>query len=463
MYSISEGNIVKWCWDYNGDPFEATIFDPPYNLDTISKRYGKPGSKPAQPGVYSRSSRGFMNQDWDTDEFFRPETWEAIKMILKPGAFGAAFSSSRTYHRMATAIEDAGFIIHPMIVWKNKQGFPKGTRIDTKIDEAAGVKVARGKSFNYKGSAGGTHPEASQWDERTRVKHEAVTDLAKAWAGYRYDIQTLRPCIEPICVFQNPHPSNEKTWQSIIKRGTGAMNIKGAWIPGGDPYVRNNSEGHNGIMNASGGRIESDGSGWPANYVVDDEVTDDTDEGFFHVHYMYERLENADPVLFAMKADIAEREAGLDSIQRTIVNGEDDFDTGTVSDGREKSIDNPYQRGQIERRNIHATVKPAELCKMLATLFGPPDIDEYKPRRLLVPCSGVGSEMIGAMLSGCWDEIVGIELKPIHIKIAEARLSYWKSMMDIFGNDVLNIADVKVTKTVKKIKGGGTGEQMSLF
>lgn len=462
-YAIHKGDVVTWCEQYDGPRFSATFFDPPYNLESITKRYGKSSSKPTKGGVYGRTARGFMGQTWDTDVFFDPATWAAISMVLEPGAFGGAFSSTRTYHRMATAIEDAGFIIHPMMVWKNKQGFPKGTRIDTKVDEYFGEKVEHGRSFNYKGSAGGTHPEAEQWEERTRVRHEPISPMAKAWAGHRYDIQTLRPCIEPICIFQKPHPDGEKTWKSIYNRGTGAMNIKGAWIEGGEPYTRNNSPGQNGVMNASGGLIESDGSGWPANYVVDDEIADETDEGFFHSHYMYERLEDADPVIFAAKASIAEREAGLDAIQRRIMTGKDDLKVGTVSDGRQTVNDTAYQRGKIERRNIHATVKPGELCRHIATLFSPPDHDKYKPRRMFVPCAGVASEMVGTILSGGWEEIVGVELMDNHVEIAKIRLEYWSQMYDIFGTDILDLADIKLKKTVKKIKGGGSAEQLELL
>jgi len=67
-------------------------------------------------------------------------------------------------------------------------------------------------------------------------------------------------------------------------------------------------------------------------------------------------------------------------------------------------------------------VKPLDLCRWLATLILPPKRDT--PRRLLVPFSGSGSEMIGAFLAG-WDEVIGIEREAEYVEIAKARLAYW--------------------------------------
>ncbi len=426
---ITKGDIVKWCREYDGPMFHATFSDPPYNLDSIAKRYGKPGSKPPKGGVFARASAGFMGQHWDTDVAFNPDTWDAIGSVLFPGAFGIAASSTRTYHRMATAIEDAGFIIHPMIVWATKQGFPKCQRVDTQVDVAAGEKVARGKSFNYKGSAGGTHRESENWDERTRVQHDAITPLAKQWEGHRYGLQAMRPSIEPFCIFQKPYPSSGmKPWQSITKTGAGALNIDGSWIETGDGYTRNNSVGQNGTFNASGGEVLSEGGHWPANLMIDEDYAEeldvDTAEQFYITSWMYENLEDADPLVFAAKASIGEREAGLDAMQRRLMVGEDDFEDGTINDGRTAVSDRPYLRNQIKRRNIHATVKPIALCRHLAGLLLPPPGYDA---RLLVPFSGVCSEMIGAMLAG-WENIQGVELDEDdkHIRIGEVRMEYWR-------------------------------------
>ena len=104
----------------------------------------------------ARLASGFLGADWDTNIAFDPETWRLFSNLMYPGAIGVAYSHSRTYHKIASAIESAGFIIYPMICWINSEGFPHPTRI--KDDD----------NFN----------------------------------GYRYNRGVLKGSLEPICVFQ---------------------------------------------------------------------------------------------------------------------------------------------------------------------------------------------------------------------------------------------------------------------
>lgn len=106
---------------------DAVVTDPPYALVSIVKRFGKAGSKPTKDGdVYARSSAGFMGKAWDTGErAFATEFWEQVDRVLKPGGHVAAFSGSRTYHRLAVAIEDSGFEIRDQLMWLYGSGFPK--------------------------------------------------------------------------------------------------------------------------------------------------------------------------------------------------------------------------------------------------------------------------------------------------------------------------------------------------
>jgi len=111
---------------------DSAVIDGPYNLDTIRKRFGKSGSAPAQfgtDGAYSRASRGFMGKEWDNDIINDPDTWRHVLRVLKPGAMLISFGHSRTFHRMATAIEDAGFEIRDQIMWLYGSGFPKAHTI----------------------------------------------------------------------------------------------------------------------------------------------------------------------------------------------------------------------------------------------------------------------------------------------------------------------------------------------
>ena len=104
---------------------DAVVTDPPYSLISITKRFGKPGSKPARAdagagndGSFGRVSGGFMGKAWDASGIERdPAFWAEIYRVLKPGAFMFAFSGARTGHWQACAMETAGFIMHPMHAW----------------------------------------------------------------------------------------------------------------------------------------------------------------------------------------------------------------------------------------------------------------------------------------------------------------------------------------------------------
>ena len=89
------------------------VTDPPYNLTSIVKRFGAPDAAPAQfgtDGAFARASRGFMGKQWDGgDVAFQADTWREVLRVLKPGGHLVAFGGTRTSHRMACAIEDAGF------------------------------------------------------------------------------------------------------------------------------------------------------------------------------------------------------------------------------------------------------------------------------------------------------------------------------------------------------------------
>lgn len=117
---------------------DSVVTDPPYALVSIVKRFGADDAAPAQEGasgVYSRASAGFMGQTWDTGETaFAVEFWAEVMRVLKPGGHVVAASGTRTYHRLAVAIEDAGFEIRDMISWLYGSGFPKSHDVSKGID-----------------------------------------------------------------------------------------------------------------------------------------------------------------------------------------------------------------------------------------------------------------------------------------------------------------------------------------
>lgn len=426
-YKIYNQDVIEWANQYSKGKFHALLSDAPYHLTSIVKRFGKKGSAPAKEGtdgVFKRASSGFMGQQWDGGDIaFRPETWEALGEHLYPGGFGMVFSASRNWHRLAVAIEDAGMIIHPTIFgWLNGQGFPKATNISKQLDKQQGVKgdverVWRGgqRSGGIMGKNNGT---------QSREILAAASDDAKTWEGHRYGLQALKPSVEPIIVFQKPYEG--RLLDNIVETGAGALNIDGGRIPlNGDSYVINtfddgakpwgNGAGHKftsrkvevlsnhsrssksakskGIYGDSSEQETHQTPGqeigrWPANFLLSEGTWNAPESRFFYK--VQEQIDEADPIYYCGKVSPTERNAGL-----------------------------------VERC-VHPTMKPTALAKYLATLLLPPDA--YAPRRILIPFSGVGSEMIGAMQAG-WEQIVGIEFDTEngYVDMAHKRMEYWSN------------------------------------
>jgi site-specific DNA-methyltransferase (adenine-specific) len=116
------------------DSFDSCVTDPPYHLTSVVKRFGAVNAAPAKEGtdgLFKRQSAGFMGKTWDGGDIaHRVELWAEVFRLLKPGAYLLAFGGTRTYHRMACAIEDAGFEIRDMIAWTYGTGFPKSHNTD---------------------------------------------------------------------------------------------------------------------------------------------------------------------------------------------------------------------------------------------------------------------------------------------------------------------------------------------
>jgi site-specific DNA-methyltransferase (adenine-specific) len=108
---------------------DSIVTDPPYALVSIVKRFAhSPRSERTEntENPYGRTGRGFMGQKWDNGETaFAVDFWAECLRVLKPGGHVVAFSGTRTYHRMACAIEDAGLEVRDMLSWLYGSGFPK--------------------------------------------------------------------------------------------------------------------------------------------------------------------------------------------------------------------------------------------------------------------------------------------------------------------------------------------------
>jgi DNA modification methylase len=191
---------------------DAVVTDPPYHLTSIVKRYS--GETPRsnmhdkdrgniQALQYKRLAKGFMGKQWDGGDIaFRPELWAEVLRVLKPGGHMVAFSGTRTYHRMAVAIEDAGFEIRDQLAWVFAQGFPKSHDVSKGIDRIAqaereiiGVRDGfRPNTLKLRGPKG--------FHDKSDGKITApATDAARQWQGYG---TALKPSFEPLCLAQKP-------------------------------------------------------------------------------------------------------------------------------------------------------------------------------------------------------------------------------------------------------------------
>lgn len=145
-YKLYQGNMLDMLDVIDKESIDSIVTDPPYGLTSITKRFGKENSAPAQfgnDGAFSRLSKGFMGKEWDGSGIeYNIDTWRKCYEVLKPGGYLLAFGGSRTFHRIACAIEDAGFEIRDTIMWLYGSGFPKSMDISKQIDKRGGESTS---------------------------------------------------------------------------------------------------------------------------------------------------------------------------------------------------------------------------------------------------------------------------------------------------------------------------------
>jgi len=189
---------------------DSIITDPPYGLE-------------------------FMGKEWDHGVPGVP-FWEQALRVAKPGAMLLAFGGTRTYHRLACAIEDAGWEIRDGMMWLHGQGFPKGLALDKAIDKAAGAVRETGPPNQWAHVMGTAAKDATtqvygrgQTDKR--ADDPPATDLAKLWHGWNV---ALKPAWEPIVVAMKPIEKNFAF--NAEKWGVAGLWIDGGRIPCGTDY-----------------------------------------------------------------------------------------------------------------------------------------------------------------------------------------------------------------------------------
>ena len=369
---------------FPANTIDSCVCDPPYALVSIQKRFSADNAAPAQhgkDGLYTRASAGFMGKKWDTGEVaFDPAFWVEVLRVLKPGAHLLAFGGTRSYHRLACAIEDAGFEIRDQIGWLYGSGFPK--------------------SHNQKGD----------------------------WKGWG---TALKPAWEPIVLARRPLIGTVA--ENVLAHETGAVNIDGCRIPGWKPQVTQGVNTSASSFNVAKTRQISGDSNegrWSANVIHDgsDEVIAAFPESKGQQGYV--GPEHGDRPSKGIYGDFGPRppnppriEIDKSAARFFYCAKASKSDRNEGCDDREGGMRSETSGQHITRRdggdpkpvkNNHPTVKPTALMQYLCRLVTPPG------GVVLDPFMGSGSTGKAALRENF--DFIGIEREKEYFEIALRRI-----------------------------------------
>ena len=363
------------------DHFHAGVTDPPYEL-------------------------GFMGKGWDsTGVAADPKTWEAVRRILRPGGHLAAFAGSRTYHRIAGAIDHAGFEIRDMLLWMYGSGVPKGLDIAKAIEAGSGQperlrRKALGADYKPSGRGRRNYDHGCGSSMRGIPSHPAGSPqgesdaTSKKWDGWG---TALKPAHEPIALARKPL-SEGAVARNILRHETGGLNIDASRVVSGPDHaakcasVVGIDSNRNGQCFGEWGGVRQDSwsaaGRWPANVLHDGSL--EVIEAFAPMHRPAARF------FYSPKATREEREEGLR-----------DGGVGALRDGK---------RATSKVGNFHPTVKPVDLMRWLATLVTAPG------GGVIDPFMGSGSTGIACVRAGF--RFTGIEQSADYFDIARRRIEH---------------------------------------
>jgi DNA modification methylase len=413
-FNLFEGNCLEVMKTMDADSIDSIVTDPPYEL-------------------------GFMGKSWDSSGIaFNVAVWQEALRVLKPGGHLIAFSGSRTYHRMAVAIEDAGFEIRDQIMWVYGSGFPKSHNIEKAINKIDGVefieKPASGVGFMNAEGEGGYNTTINQLEQVGDSSERAAQ-----WQGWG---TALKPAHEPMVLARKPLVGTVAN--NVLTFGVGGLNIDGSRVgyqEGEVDFTKQQNQTATATVKMGGAKpgdsiqMFKENGRFPANFIHDgsDEVvllfpdTGKSTGGRIGKKSMGSvtnvpagEYEAGDPgygdsgsaarFFYCAKASKKDRNEGLDGFEtkekryRATANG-----TGETSKGMERFTTLPSA-------NHHPTVKPTSLMQYLVRLVTPPN------GIVLDPFLGSGSTGKAAMYEGF--NFVGIELTPEYLPIAKARILF---------------------------------------
>jgi len=413
-YTILHGNNLDILPTLPDNSVDSIITDPPYEL-------------------------GFMGKKWDSSGIaYSVELWTECFRVLKSGGHLLSFGGTRTFHRMAVAIEDAGFEIRDNIAWLYGSGFPKSHNVSKSIDRMAGVERevigSRPLTGNGKTMKSGFHqPDGTGAGET--IKEDVfefttpATNEAKQWEGWG---TALKPAHEPIIVARKPLIGTVA--KNVLTYGTGAINIDGSRIGTEAITINTFDNGAKPFGNAVGEPFTSRQSQgrWPANIILDEHTAGLLDEqsgvstskagsprgtykkGLFansefnKVGSEHNDSGGASRFFYVAKANKSDRNEGLGGLP---IKRPDDRSSTGMGTFEEKGVQ-PQQ-------NFHPTVKPTALMAYLVKLVTPPN------GTVLDPFAGSGSTGKAAILNDF--NFIGIEMTEDYLPIIQGRLEHAKS------------------------------------
>ena len=385
------------------------------------QRGGNPCSCESPTFTDERLPRLHTFQEWCT-EWAR----EALR-VLKPGGHLLAFGGSRTWHRLAAGIEDAGFEIRDSIAWLYGSGFPKSLDVSKAIDAAAGAKrevVAEGAPVKRM-IPGADQNRTGSWikdNGRTFVPTVTApaTEEAAKWEGWG---TALKPAFEPIVVGRKPLVGTVAA--NVLTHGTGALNIDASRVGDGSDSegdrpareassaARYTDRGAVNLAATPGPRGGSPAGRWPTNVVLDESQAAELDKQAGTRTSGAKRHAAGDVIQsnwrsLEGRSDAARR--AKDSVWNADSGGASRFFPTFRYEAKAGSDERPNVNGVQ-----HPTVKPLDLMRWLVRLVTPPN------GVILEPFAGSGTTLEAAVLEGF--QVIGIEREADYLPLIEARLT----------------------------------------
>ena len=359
---------------------DAIVTDPPYGLS-------------------------FMGKKWDYD-VPSIEIWQECLRVLKPGGHLLAFAGTRTQHRMAVRIEDAGFEIRDMIMWVYGQGFSKSHNISKAIDKAAGAErevVARNPNERVNNNL-----EKTVFNQRAECPITApATPEAQQWDGWG---TALKPAVEPITVARKPLQGTVA--ENVLMWGTGGINIDGCRV--GAEELKNQQKDFSPVH----GNQFGNGSYLPNKNEYK------TVKGRFPANLIHDGSEEVVgmfPETASGTGSIRKKAKGLFGLGG---DGEHNIEYGDSGSAARFFYQAKADKGERGEGNTHPTVKPIDLMRYLCRLVTPPGGVVYDP------FTGSGTTLIAAHEEGFnW---IGSEMTKEYWDIAVQRIKEHTAQQKLF-------------------------------